>query len=246
MNNLIASIIHKPLIFIRLLIILIVLSYFSGSSIRLILFSFIFALLISSKVTNSLILKILIISSIIIIFFISSIFIYSYKNKKSYLNVKDNETIIVLGGGIVHDRPNKFLQLRLDKAIEIMKKHKNIKCIVSGSQGIDEDFTESYVMKKYLVENGIEKKRVFEEDKSFDTIQNIKYSKEIIEKEKLSKNIIIITNPYHTYRSHIIARELGLEDITISSDTPDEPSRFFHYVREVFSHFKVIFYFKIF
>ena len=46
--------------------------------------------------------------------------------------------------------------------------------------GVHEEDTEAEAMKKYLMEHGIPAERIIEEDRSTDTFENMKFSKEKI------------------------------------------------------------------
>ena len=179
-----------------------------------------------------------------VILFFTVIFIMMFKsyyiNRNNYTKIQGDETLIVLGARIINDQPHVALRLRLDEAVKIMNKFPNIKCIVTGAQGSDELYTEASIMKKYLVEKGIDGARIFLEEKSTDTIGNFKLSKELIEKEALNPNIIITTNNYHAYRASLIADHFGMKYLLVSAPNKFFKTSVFNPFREVLSHIKVI------
>ncbi|XZH18421.1 YdcF family protein (plasmid) [Clostridium perfringens] len=88
------------------------------------------------------------------------------------------------------NRSHTFIKKRLDKAIVWYEKfNKKPIFIVSGSQGKDEIVSEAWAMKKYLINNGINEKNIIMEDKSTTTLENLKYSKDIMIKK--IKNIYV-------------------------------------------------------
>ncbi len=103
-----------------------------------------------------------------------------------------------------------------------------------GVQGEDEDISESECMYRYLIDKGIEPERLYKEDKSTSTRENLKFSRKIIERELLNKQVAIATNEFHEYRAKKIAKSLGLESSAIPGATEIWvfPT---HYVRELFS-----------
>lgn len=123
-------------------------------------------------------------------------------------------TVIVLGARIHGDRPSRMLRERLDVAADYLKENSEAMCIVSGGQGSDEQYTEAHVMKAYLCEQGIAPERIFEEDRSTDTHQNIDYSLAIIREEGLSERVAIATQEFHQYRAATLARRAGLTDVS--------------------------------
>ena len=121
------------------------------------------------------------------------------------------KTVVVLGAGIDGDKPSMILQARLDKTLELMKEaDRDVKCIVSGGQGEDESFTESYVMKKYLVENGLAEDKIIEEEMSGTTKENLEYSKEIANKKDLPTDFILVTQGFHQHRAEEYAKDAGI------------------------------------
>lgn len=124
----------------------------------------------------------------------------------------ENATVIVLGAAIRGDSPSRMLAARLDTAHKYLDRNPDAVCIVSGGQGTDEDYTEAYVMKKYLVEKGVAEERIIMEDRSTNTYENIDYSKDIIEGRGLSRQVVIATQEFHQLRAQSFARQAGLED----------------------------------
>ena len=124
----------------------------------------------------------------------------------------DNKTVVVLGAKVDGDQPSIILGHRLDKAVELMKDaESDVKCIVTGGQGDDEAFTESSVMKNYMVEKGIPEDRIVEEDKASNTRENLAFSKKIAAKEDLPDDFVLVTQGFHQHRANNYAKELGID-----------------------------------
>ncbi len=128
-------------------------------------------------------------------------------------------TLVVLGCQINGETPSRMLKRRLDAAYEYLSENKDVNVIVSGGQGSDEVTSEADVMRKYLLNKGIDESRIFMEDKSTSTEENIRFSKEIIEKEGLCKDITIVTDGYHQLRADIFAKREGMNSCNISAET---------------------------
>lgn len=151
-------------------------------------------------------------------------------------------TIISLGTEVRGKAPSLMLSKRLNSTILMMKKYPNMNCIVSGGVGEGKQYSEAEVMKEYLIKNGIDEKRVFTEDQSHNTKQNITNSKNIIYKYNLdSENVFISTSNFHLFRAKLIARRNGLSPkAEIVSKIPDE-HLFPNLVREYFAIIKTVF-----
>lgn len=137
-------------------------------------------------------------------------------------NTKPSEdaTVVVLGCRAYGSRPSIMLASRLDAAYDYLTEHPEAICIVSGGQGPDESMPEAECMYLYLTEKGIAPERIYQEDKSTSTRENLLFSQEIIEAEGLNPEIAIVTNEYHEYRAGMIADALEMEYSAVSARTP--------------------------
>ena len=136
-------------------------------------------------------------------------------------NAPDKETtVVVLGCQVYPEGPSLMLEKRLEAAYDFLTENEDTKCIVSGGQGANEVVSEAECMYEWLVKKGISPERLFKEDKSTSTRENLVFSKDIIEKNGLNPEITIITNDFHQYRASIIADSLGFESYNISGKTP--------------------------
>ena len=123
----------------------------------------------------------------------------------------DNATVIVLGAAAYGNRPSRMLADRLDAAARYLEENPGSSCIVSGGQGPDETQTEASVMKAYLMEKGIDGARIYEEDTSTSTFENIRSSLALIEEHQLSRTVVLATQEFHQYRAQSFAEKAGLE-----------------------------------
>lgn len=137
------------------------------------------------------------------------------------LNIKPAEgsTAVVLGCKVRGNSPSLMLKRRLDAAYDFLTENPESFCVVSGGQGADEEYSEASVMKSYLISKGISEDRIFSEDRSSSTEENLEFSKKIIEENGLNGNIAIITDGYHQLRATLHAKRLGLNYGTYSANT---------------------------
>lgn len=159
-------------------------------------------------------------------------------------NIEEADYMIVLGAGLNKDEISLTLKQRLDKAIEYSKERQNVTIIVSGGQGHNETISEASAMSRYLIENGIDKEKIILEDKSTSTFENFKYSYEKIyslEGDAIkNKKIKVVTSDFHAFRSSIIGRRVGFNDITFYTNKSYKPLIPVMYTREAFAVVKTI------
>jgi uncharacterized SAM-binding protein YcdF (DUF218 family) len=126
--------------------------------------------------------------------------------------------IIVLGGSFYtgvspKERNEVFINdsfQRLTKALEIYKKNTNIQILFSGySNEINpRGWNESEMAKKFFLDQGVKADNLIFENKSRNTYENIKFSKEIIYNYKGTWGLITSAN--HMPRSFFIFKKQGL------------------------------------
>ncbi len=137
----------------------------------------------------------------------------------------DKDYIIILGCAIKEDGTlYPLLRGRADKAIEfyrtqLEKTGKKAFFVPSGGQGSDEVIAEAQAIRNYLIEQGIPEEQIIPEDKSTTTLENMRFSKNIIEARNSGAKTVFSTTSYHVFRSGIIASSAGLDADGIGSRT---------------------------
>ncbi|WP_053955161.1 YdcF family protein [Inediibacterium massiliense] len=147
--------------------------------------------------------------------------------------------IVVLGAGLKGETLSQTLFYRMSKALEYLHKYPNAKIVVSGGQGKGEDISEAEGMKRFLIDKGIDENRIIKEDQSTNTLENIKFSKNILHKieKKEINEFVIITNGFHLYRAKLLARRNGIipHGIPCKTEIYQLPK---YYLREYFAVIK--------
>lgn len=132
------------------------------------------------------------------------------------------DVIILLGGGIYEGAPDisgigipsETMQNRILTAARLQKKI-NVPIIISGGSVFGK-ISEAVIAKRFLIDLGIPEEKIILEDKSIDTIENAKYSKEICDKLGFKKPIVV-TIASHMPRSIMSFKKAGLEIIPAPS-----------------------------
>lgn len=142
-------------------------------------------------------------------------------------------TMLILGAQVKGDppRPSLVLKERLDTAIHYLASNPQTTVIVSGGQGANEPDSEANVMAEYLIASGIDAQRIIKEGSSTRTEENIAYSKKI----KNLDNMVIVTNDFHMYRAKLLAKRLGVKNVTGLTAPSKTSAKSKSYLREVFS-----------
>lgn len=144
----------------------------------------------------------------------------------------DRNFIIILGCAIRGDGTlTPLLKDRVDAAVAFEKKQyretgKHAVFVPSGGQGADEVISEGEAMENYLRSIGIPEERIVREDKSTNTLENLKLSKEIIDgmSDSEDKKIAFATSGYHVFRGYIMAKKIEMDDARVSPPKPSPTS----------------------
>lgn len=145
----------------------------------------------------------------------------------------ENATVVVLGCRVYGEKASLSLEERLAAAEEYLVAHPQAVCILSGGQGKGEDISEAECMYRYLLERGIAQERLYREEASTSTRENLAFSMNIIEQEGLNRELAIVTSEYHEYRANLIAKEMGISSASVPASTA--PWLFpAYYVRELY------------
>lgn len=140
--------------------------------------------------------------------------------------------LIVLGAQVNGTKVSKALRYRLDAAYDYALKNETARIIVSGGQGYKEDITEASAMADYLIHKGLAADRIYKEEKSTNTNENIEFSKNLLGD---ADYVVVVTNRFHLYRGVGIARkQLNQKVEGLGADTG---TLLFlnYYVREAFA-----------
>ena len=125
------------------------------------------------------------------------------------------EIVIVLGGGVDGEELNLSTRLRVRRAAEYLAAHPGVPAVLSGGQGWGEDISEAEAMRRELLSLGIPEDRLLLEDRSTSTGENVRYSAALLEEAGYTLDhtpTAIVTNPFHLYRSKLLAGADGRFD----------------------------------
>ena len=149
----------------------------------------------------------------------------------------ENATVILLGCGVRGERPTRMLRQRIEATRVYLEQTPGAKAILSGGKGTGERISEAECAYRYLTDpslasrdakhyqdacrrQGVEAKdevpvieasRLYIEDQSTDTEENMEYSKRILEENRMpSDAVVLVTQDFHLYRSQCLAKAEGI------------------------------------
>lgn len=149
---------------------------------------------------------------------------------------KTADVIIVLGAGVNGTRPSLSLRDRLVGAYDYLTAHPDCIAVLSGGQGEGEDITEAQCMYDWLMDAGIAPERLIMEDKATSTLENLRYSMELIEGLPDSEPVIgLVSSEYHLHRAKRLAAYVGIDVIGVAARTSYPTVAANYFIREAFA-----------
>ena len=143
--------------------------------------------------------------------------------------------IVVLGGsfdlGLAAKERNEIslngTSQRLTKALEIYKKNPKVLILFSGYSNLinPKGWNESEMARKFFLDQGVRIDNLLFEDKSRNTFENIKFSKDIINNYRGTWGLV--TSAYHMPRSFLAFKKQGLILEPITTDYKTGISKMF-------------------
>ena len=110
--------------------------------------------------------------------------------------------VIVLGAQVYSaERMGVSLGNRVERAYEYLEENPQSKCIVTGGQGDNEPCAESLTARNALISRGIEPGRIFAEDRSRNTRENLEYAMETARANGLGTEVVVVSQSFHLYRA---------------------------------------------
>ena len=135
------------------------------------------------------------------------------------------DAIVVLGVAQYDGRPSPQLQARLDHALALWQEGLSPLVITTGGNQPGDRFTEAETSANYLIKGlGIDYQAVeiLQENSGSTTRESLIGVRDIMQSRGLH-SVLIVTDPYHSLRSRLIAQDLGL--VAYVSPTRTSPLR---------------------
>ena len=135
------------------------------------------------------------------------------------------DAIVVLGVAQYDGRPSPQLQARLDHTLELLLEGASPLVITTGGNQPGDRFTEAEASANYLIQGlGIDYQatEILQENSGSTTRESLIGVRDIMQSRGLH-SVLIVTDPYHSLRSRLIAQDLGL--VAYISPTRTSPLR---------------------
>ncbi len=143
--------------------------------------------------------------------------------------------VVVLGAKVNGTIPSLSLSDRLRAAEEYLNRYPDAIAILSGGKGEDEGISEAQCMFDHLTARGISPERLWLEDQSTSTWENLNFTLDLIEEKTGTRpeKLGVLSSEYHLFRASLFAKECGIEAVGIPASTSWPTIRLNYFLREV-------------
>ena len=144
------------------------------------------------------------------------------------------EYLLVLGAKVNPGGPSLALRNRIDAAYDYLMVHPGCTAVLSGGQGADEPMTEAQCMFNELAAMGIDPQRLWMEDQSTTTWENMKFSRAMLEAKTgtAPEQIALLSNEFHLFRAQLFARRFGFDPVGVPASTSLPVLKINYFIRE--------------
>lgn len=122
------------------------------------------------------------------------------------------DAIVVMGAAQYDGRPSPQLAARLDHVAELWPQGFAPIVVVTGGNQAGDRFTEAEASAAYLVERGVPEASIVLEDRGTTSFESLERVAHLLTESTGSNDasVLVVTDPYHSLRSRLIADEVGM------------------------------------
>jgi uncharacterized SAM-binding protein YcdF (DUF218 family) len=118
--------------------------------------------------------------------------------------------IVVLGAAQYDGEPSPVLRARLDHAAELYARGLAPLVVVTGGSRPGDRFTEARAAAEYLYPRGVPDQAQLRENSGRTTYETLAATARIL-RERQVIEVVLVSDPFHAFRSAAIAEEVGLD-----------------------------------
>ena len=148
-------------------------------------------------------------------FVVIAIDVYQFSQRDE---ARPADAAIVLGAGVIRERPSPVLRERINHAIQLYEDGYVDYIIFTGGIGNRDTLSEAEVSRDYAVAQGVPIEAILLDTTSTNTRENLANAKLVAEEKQLD-SFLIVSTPFHMKRAILIAQEMGINAYTSPTRT---------------------------
>lgn len=119
------------------------------------------------------------------------------------------QAIVVLGAAQFNGKPSSILRARLDHAYDLYARKLAPVIVVTGGKQPGDVYTEAAASAEYLQGKGVPDENILREVDGRNSWESLAAASQFL-KERGIHRVLLVSDPFHSYRINAIASELGL------------------------------------
>jgi len=148
--------------------------------------------------------------------------LYQVRSTASSDQARPVDAIVVMGAAQYDGRPSPQLAARLDHALELWSQGVAPVMVVTGGNQPGDRFTEAQASANYLIARGVPADAILRETHGHSSYASLDGVSALLREHGLFR-VLVVSDPFHSLRSRLIAQELGL--VAYVSPTRTSPVR---------------------
>jgi uncharacterized SAM-binding protein YcdF (DUF218 family) len=153
------------------------------------------------------------------------------------------DAIVVLGAAQWNGRPSATLRARLDHALSLYQQGLAPFIVLTGGQGVGDQFSEAEVSAEYLFERGVPRESMATVGGST-SWTSLQEAGQVLSQRSI-RDVLMVSDPFHMFRVKRMADDLGLEPLGSPTQTSPireaSPLEYRYMAREVFAYLAYLF-----
>jgi uncharacterized SAM-binding protein YcdF (DUF218 family) len=119
------------------------------------------------------------------------------------------DAIVVLGAAQYRGRPSPVLRARLDHAVALFAQGYAPRLVLSGGTAEGDTQSEAAVARQYVMRAGVPDSSILLESDGRTTEQSLRAVAQLLRVRGLER-VILVSDPFHLFRTTVVARRYGL------------------------------------
>jgi uncharacterized SAM-binding protein YcdF (DUF218 family) len=128
------------------------------------------------------------------------------------------QAIVVFGAAQYDGRPSPVLRARLDHAVALWRRRLAPTIVVTGGRRPGDRFTEASVAATYLHQRGVPDDAILREVRGRTSWESLASAAAFLDQRHVD-DVLLVSDPYHSFRIAAMAGELGLRGRVSPADT---------------------------
>ncbi|HET9902023.1 MAG TPA: YdcF family protein [Actinomycetes bacterium] len=126
---------------------------------------------------------------------------------------RPSDAIVVLGASQLDGTPSSIFRNRLNHARALYEQGVAPRIVTTGGRQPDDRYTEGEAGRNWLIAEGVPPDAVVAVGEGRDTVTSLEAAETVFEQQGW-QTAVIVSDPWHSFRSRAIARDVGMDAVT--------------------------------